>query len=147
MSKSSQPLLVEIVAYAPTVFYHCTHCEVIWKETGFSDGVHEEQVRTALPPDLLRDYQALSDWVAHLVSRYQGLVDVRIVDAASVQGLWKTARHGLRRYPAVLVAGRCFEATDFAAVEAEIERHVATLAVTNELGSGRVHGEGGQTIE
>jgi hypothetical protein len=29
-----RPLLVEIIAYAPTAFYHCTHCEVAWREMG-----------------------------------------------------------------------------------------------------------------
>ena len=47
-----KPILIEIVAYAPTAFYHCTHCEVVWQETGFSKGLHEEQVASALPPDL-----------------------------------------------------------------------------------------------
>ena len=48
----NKPLLIEVVAYAPTAFYHCTHCEVVWKETGFSKGLHEEQIASALPPDL-----------------------------------------------------------------------------------------------
>ena len=30
----TKPLLVEIIAYAPTAYYHCTHCEVAWREMG-----------------------------------------------------------------------------------------------------------------
>jgi hypothetical protein len=119
-----KPLLVEIVAYAPTAFYHCTHCEVVWKETGFSEGLHEEQVKSALPPDLLQDYQAVSDWVRRLMKVYCDQVVVKVIDAASLEGFWKTTRHGLGRYPAVLVGGRKFMGTNFSAAEEEIARQL-----------------------
>ncbi len=97
---------VEIVAYAPTAFYHCAHCEIVWQETGFSDGVRREQAAAALPPDLLQDYQRISDWVHGLHDAYGDGLVVKVVDAASVEGAWKTLRHGLRRYPAVMVNGQ-----------------------------------------
>jgi hypothetical protein len=123
MNSASNPLQVEIVAYAPTAFYHCTHCEVVWKETGFSAGVHEEQVQSALPPDLLHDYQAVSDWAHHLLHLYGDRVTIKVIDAASPEGLWKTMRHGLSRYPAVIVGGqRRFLGPDFSAAEDEIAR-------------------------
>ncbi len=50
MPDTPRPLMIEIVAYAPTAFYHCTHCEVVWKETGFSRGVREEQVKVCGRP-------------------------------------------------------------------------------------------------
>jgi hypothetical protein len=126
VAPNSKPLLVEIVAYAPTAYYHCTHCEVIWKETGFSEGLHEEQVKSALPPDLLQDYQAVSDWVRRLMRIYCDQVVVKVVDAASLEGLWTTTRYGLGRYPAVVVGGRRFMGTDFSAAEAEIARQIET---------------------
>jgi hypothetical protein len=124
VASNSKPLLVEIVAYAPTAYYHCTHCEVIWKQTGFSEGLHEEQVKSALPPDLLQDYQAISDWVRRLMRIYCDEVVVKVVDAASLEGFWTTTRHGLGRYPAVVVGGRRFMGTDFSAAEAEIARQI-----------------------
>ncbi|HEY4691238.1 MAG TPA: hypothetical protein VIK33_18150 [Anaerolineae bacterium] len=121
-----KPLRVEIVAYAPTVFYHCTHCEVVWRETGFSKGVHEEQVASALPPDLKQDYQVVSDWVRRLFRTHCERVVVKVIDAASLEGFWKTLRHGLWRYPAVIIGGRAnFSGIDFAAAEAEISRQLA----------------------
>ncbi len=120
MIGSTKPLLIEIVAYAPTAYYHCTHCEVVWKESGFSEGLHEEQVRSALPPDMLQDYQTVSDWVHWLMERYCDQVIIKVIDAASLEGVWKTVRHGLGRYPAVIVGGRRFSGTDFSTAEAEI---------------------------
>jgi hypothetical protein len=126
----SKPLLIEIVAYAPTAFYHCTHCEVVWKETGFSEGVHEEQLKSALPPDLLQDYQAVSDWAHHLLKTQCDRVVIQVIDAASMQGLWKSVRHGLKRYPAVLVGGQRFIGSDFTAAEAEIARRLEAALVS-----------------
>ena len=123
-----KPLLIEIVAYAPTAFYHCTHCEVVWQETGFSKGLHEEQVASALPPDMMHDYQAVSDWVRRLFQVHCDGVVVKVIDAASLEGFWKTVRHGLQRYPAVVVGGRAkFSGTDFAAAEAEIGSRLAPM--------------------
>jgi len=126
----SEPLLIEIVTYAPTAFYHCTHCEVVWKETGFSEGVHEEQVKSALPPDLLQDYQAVSDWAHHLLKTHCDRVVIQVIDAASMQGLWKSVRHGLKRYPTVLVDGQRFTGADFTAAEAEIARRLEAALVS-----------------
>jgi hypothetical protein len=120
---NAEPLLVEIVAYAPTAYYHCTHCEIVWQQTGFSAGVRKEQAAAALPPDLLADYQRVSDWVHGLLAQHGERVAVQVIDAASAEGLWKTLRHGLRRYPAVIVAGRRhFESFDAAqgAIAAEL---------------------------
>ncbi len=128
MTETHTPLVIEIVAYAPTAYYHCTHCEVIWKGSGFSEGLHEEQVRSALPPDLLQDYQAVSDWVRRLLRLHCDGLIVKVIDAASVEGMWKTLRHGLSRYPAVIVGGRKFIGADFSAAEAEISRQLEPVS-------------------
>ena len=128
MPDTPRPLMIEIVAYAPTAFYHCTHCEVVWKETGYSRGVREEQVATALPPEMLKDYQAVSDWVRHLLQVYCDQVLLKVIDAVSLEGVWKTTRYGLRGYPAVIVAGReRFVGADFSAAEAAIARRLAPV--------------------
>ena len=122
-----KPLQVEIVAYAPTAFYHCTHCEVVWKEVGFSANFHKEQMASALPSDMASEYQAVSDWVRRLFKTCCDRVVVEVIDAASPEGFWKTLRHGLRRYPAVVVGGRArFTGADFAAADAEIARQLGT---------------------
>ncbi len=125
----SKPLLVEIVAYAPTAFYHCTHCEVVWHQTGFGANFHKEQVVSALPADLAQDYQAVSDWVRRLFAEHCDRVVVKVIDAASLEGFWKTLRHGLRRYPAVVIGGRArFTGVDFAGADAEIAGQLQALA-------------------
>jgi hypothetical protein len=99
----ARPLIVEIIAYAPTAYYHCTHCEVAWREIGVSNNIHKEQMQSSLPDDLARDYQAISDWVREVFRLHCDGVVVKVIDAASPEGLFKSLRYRVRRYPAVIV--------------------------------------------
>ena len=120
---------VEIIAYAPTAFYHCTHCEIVWNQTGFSRNVRAEQLQSGLPEDLAVEYQAVSDWVRRIFSRHAESIVVKVIDAASIEGFLKTARHRLRSFPAVILDGReRFYGTDFAAADQAIDRRLRTPA-------------------
>lgn len=100
------PLRVEIVAYAPTAYSQCTHCEMVEGAAGVSKGLHEEQLQSSLPADLARDYRRASDWARGMLAAHRDRICIRVIDAASIEGFWKTLRHGIRRYPAVLVDGK-----------------------------------------
>lgn len=99
----TKPLLVEIIAYAPTAFYHCTHCEVAWREMGASNRIHEEQMESSLPEDLIHEYQTVSDWVQEIFRVHCDRIIVKVIDAASLEGFYKSLKYNARRYPAVIV--------------------------------------------
>lgn len=123
MDVAEQPLLVEVIAYAPTAFYHCTHCEVAFREIGVTNGFHQEQVDSSLPPDLAQDYQRLSDWVRALLQEHCDRVVVRVVDAASFEGVVRSLRYRVRRFPAIVVDRRSrFQSGDFEAAGEEVRR-------------------------
>jgi hypothetical protein len=100
-----RPVRVQVITYAPTAFYHCQHCELTFSEMGLGDRVHREQAREALPDDLRHEFEIVSGWVHDLATRFGRQVRLRLVDAASIEGFWKSLRHGVRRYPAVIVEG------------------------------------------
>ena len=102
----SKPLLVEIIAYAPTAYYHCTHCEVAWREMGKSNRVHEEQLESSLPEDLRHEYQLVSDWVREMFRVHCDNIILKVIDAASIEGFYKALKYNARRYPAVIVNGK-----------------------------------------
>ncbi len=112
-----EPLLVEILAYAPTAFYHCTHCEVAWREMGASNRIHEEQVESSLPEDMAKEYETVSDWVQRIFKTHCDRIVVKVIDAASIEGVYKSLRYNARRYPAVIV-GRSSRFTGIASLEA-----------------------------
>lgn len=117
---------VEVITYAPTAFYHCQHCEVAFSHTGIGERIHREQARGSLPPELQTEFAAIADWVHHLLERHGRRIDVRVIDAASLQGVWKSLRYGTRTYPAVVVDGEDrYVSADIPLAEADIERRVA----------------------
>jgi hypothetical protein len=123
-----KPLQVEIIAYAPTQYFHCQHCELVWDQARV-EGVkkfHAEAQETSIPPEMMQEYQALSDWVLRTAKRHNGRVTFRVVDAASLEGVWKTLRHGIRKYPAFVIAGKDkLAGNDFAQVEARINQRLS----------------------
>jgi hypothetical protein len=124
-----EPLNVQVITYAPTVFSHCQHCELTFQEMGIGERLRRQEAAEALPADLIREYQALSDWVHQLLRRHGHRVRVDVADAASIEGILKSLRYGVRRYPAVIVGGRDKQVgTDFDSLDPVIERHLAAAA-------------------
>lgn len=119
-----EPLLVEIIAYAPTAFYHCTHCEVAWREMGASNRIHEEQIESSLPTDLIQEYQAVSDWVRSIFRIHCDRIVVKVIDAASLEGFYKALKYNTRRYPAIIIdhRARFMGSKNLEAAENEIAR-------------------------
>lgn len=124
-----KPLLVEIIAYAPTAFYHCTHCEVAWREMGASNRIHEEQMESSLPEDLIQEYQTVSDWVKEMFRIYCDAIVLKVIDAASIEGFYKSLKYHARRYPAVVVnrKARFLGSHMLSAASEEIAHQLASL--------------------
>ena len=120
------PLRLEILLHAPTAFLHCRHCEVVWGEAGLAGEIRREQISTGLPDDLLREHARLSAGVAHRVAVHGDRVEVEVVDAVSVRGFWRSLRHRVGRYPAVVVGGReRFSGAELEAAAAAVARRLA----------------------
>ena len=121
-----KPVSVQVITYAPTVFYHCQHCELTFQEMGIGERLRRREAAEALPEDLTREYQAVSDWVHDLLRRHGPRVHVDVLDAASIRGFFASVRHRVGRYPAVIVDGREKRiGLDLAAVDPLIDRKVA----------------------
>lgn len=122
----TRPVTVRVFAYAPTIFTHCQHCEIVFGTVGVGERIQRREAASALPEDLLVEYQQVSDWVHSLLERQGDRVLVKVVDPASLQGFWRSLRHGVRRYPAVLIDEReKVVGTDFAAADRLIDRCLA----------------------
>ena len=121
-----KPVSVQVITYAPTIFYHCQHCELAFREMGIGERLRQREAAEALPEDLAREFQVLSDWVHGLLHRHGGRVRVDVLDAASIRGFLASLRHRVGRYPAVIVDGREKRVgLDFAVLDPLIDRKVA----------------------
>jgi hypothetical protein len=120
-----KPVTVDVITYAPTVFTHCQHCELTFKEMGVGERLRRQEAAEALPDDLARDYQVLSDWVHGLLDRHGRRIRVKVVDAASIEGFFASLRHRVGRYPAVIVDGEKRIGGDFESLDPLIDGRVA----------------------
>ena len=122
------PLMVEIIAFAPTQFYHCTHCEVVWNAAEMPNVKkwHDESLETSIPADLMQEYRNLSEWVLNAAEHYGGRVVFKVVDAASPEGVWKSLKYRVHKYPALIIAGKAKTVgDDFHQAETLIEQRLA----------------------
>jgi hypothetical protein len=127
-ASQDKPLLVEIIAYAPTAYYHCTHCEVAWREMDANNRIHEEQLESSLPADLIQEYQTVSDWVREMFRVHCDAILLKVIDAASIEGFYKSIKYNARRYPAVIVnqKARFFGSQMLSAASQEIAHQLAS---------------------
>ncbi len=100
-----KPINLEVVTRVLTTFGHCRHCEVIFDEADIAQKHHQKDVNE-YPPDLAEEYLRLSDWIRELTHLYQHRLLIRIIDAQSLLGIYKSLRHWIRRYPAFIVEGK-----------------------------------------
>lgn len=125
-----KPVMVEIITYAPTQYFHCQHCEVVWNQADVESikKFHADALQSSIPPEMMREYQTLSDWVLDAAERYGGRVVFKVIDAASIEGLLKSARYGVRKYPAIVLDSKETlrgVGADFRKVETLISQHLA----------------------
>ena len=129
-----RPVTVEILAYTPTEFFHCMHCEVVWREGGIGQKIHAEQREASLPPALAAQYNEIGAWATDLADRYGDRVRLQIIDAVSLEGAFKALRYRVGRLPAIVVDGRerC-DASDLDRASELVARHLSQQE--NEIGA------------
>jgi hypothetical protein len=58
------------------------------------------------PLDLKEEYLKLCDWIRELTRLYKDGLLIKLIDAQSILGFYKSLRHWLRKYPAFIVEGK-----------------------------------------
>jgi len=58
------------------------------------------------PPDLKEEYLKLSDWIQELIRIYEDRLLIKLIDAQSILGFYKSLRHWVRKYPTFIVEGQ-----------------------------------------
>ncbi|HEX6511037.1 MAG TPA: hypothetical protein VF157_01975 [Chloroflexota bacterium] len=115
---------IEIISYAPTEFFHCQHCEMVWGNLDLGQKLHAEQRETLLPPDLQAQYAAIDEWAAQAMERYGGRLRFKLVDAVSIEGFLKSLRHRSRKFPVFVINGsERLSGFDRHALDEALDRH------------------------
>jgi len=57
------------------------------------------------PEEVREDYLFLSEWIRELSQQYRDRILIRVTDAQSLQGFFKSIRYRVFRYPAFIING------------------------------------------
>lgn len=115
---------VQVIAPVLTDLFHCLHCEQVFDQAGVGRQVHQEEL-DQYPEDLKQEAARLADWLFDLVERYGDRIHIRVIDPQSPEGLFKSLRYWVRKYPTFIVDGReKVTGWDQARLEAVLERRL-----------------------
>jgi hypothetical protein len=111
-----QPVPIEVIAPLPEGWGICLSCEMLMARANL-DKAPAERGLDEYPPEWQEDFHRLSDLVLDLAARHGDSVLIRIWDPRSLQGMIRSIRYGVRRYPTFVVAGRKMSGWDTASLE------------------------------
>ncbi len=123
-----RPIEVQVLAFTPSEYFHCVHCEVAWREIGVGRAIHREQSEASVPADLMAEFKRLSQFLRCLMADYGNQVVVRVVDAASLEGFLRSMRFRVRTYPTFIIDGKeKISGPDYARVREAVARRLTTV--------------------
>jgi len=100
-----KPIQIDVFFPVPEGWGLCSSCELILSQADLTESP-EVRGMDEYPPDWQEDLRRLSPTIFTLSERYSNEVQIHIWDPRSLQGLIKSIRHGVRRYPTFLVSGQ-----------------------------------------
>ena len=97
-----KPIQIDVFYPIPEGWGMCTSCEVMMDQAILGQ-LPQERGLDEYPPEWKEEFQRLSNAIYTLAARYQEQVQIRIWDPRSLQGMLKSIRYGVRRYPTFIV--------------------------------------------
>lgn len=99
-----KPVQIDVFYPVPEGWGMCTTCEMMMAQANLGQAPQERGLEE-YPPEWKDEFQRLSTTIFTLADHYQEQVQIRIWDPRSLQGMWKSIRYGVRRYPTFIVNG------------------------------------------
>jgi len=100
-----KPVQVEVISPLPEGWGICMSCEMLMARANLDKAPYERGL-DEYPPEWQEEFQRLASFVMELAVQYGDRIQIRIWDPRSLQGLAKSLRHGVRRYPTFVVDHR-----------------------------------------
>jgi hypothetical protein len=100
----SRPVELEVIAPTIQALGVCAACELVLSEAEL-DGGPGGRADDEYPAEWLAENQRLIEWVYDLAEAYGDALRIRVIDPRSPEGLLKSLRYRVRRYPTWVVNG------------------------------------------
>jgi hypothetical protein len=81
------------------------HCERVFDVAGIGAAVRIE-ARSGYPSQMLDETQRLTAWLQALSARWGKQLHIRVIDPQSPEGLYKSLRYWVHRYPTFIINRR-----------------------------------------
>ena len=118
-----KPLLLEVIAPTFQGLGVCAACELVLAEAGMGERPSERAL-AEYPPEWQDEFRRLTDWVYDLADQYGNQILIKVIDPQSPEGLLKSLRYRIRRYPTWIVGGKVrIVGWDRPALEAALQQH------------------------
>ncbi len=115
---------VDVVSHVLTTFTHCSRCELLFDETEVGKKAIAEDLEH-YPEDLKEDFVRLSDSIRDLFKLYRHRIRIRLIDAQSPMGIYKSIIHRIRQYPAFVIENKdVYSGWDRKVIEDLIDKHI-----------------------
>lgn len=98
----NKPVQIDVFFLVPEGWGVCTTCEMMMSQADMGKAPYERGLDN-YPPDWKADFERLSQIIFSLADKYQDRVQITVWDPRSVRGMWKSIRHGVRRYPTFIL--------------------------------------------
>jgi hypothetical protein len=116
------PVRLEVIAHTFVEPGLCMPCELVLSEAGVDEPTAPRTL-DEYPAEWQAEYQRLTDWVYGLAGHYSDQLVIKVIDPQSPEGLWKSLRYRVRRYPTWVVDGKeRIVGWDRPALEAALEK-------------------------
>lgn len=100
-----KPVQIDVFYPIPEGWGMCTTCEMMMAQANLGQAPQERGL-DEYPPEWKEEFQRLSTIIFTLADHFQEQVQIRIWDPRSLQGMLRSIRHGVRRYPTFIINGR-----------------------------------------
>ncbi len=100
-----KPISLEIVTGMISTLGQCRPCNIVFDEAGLSGKIHEKAIEE-YPPDFISESKKLFEWIQELKGLYRHRLSIRLIDAKSLLGFYKSFRYRIRKYPGFIVNGK-----------------------------------------
>jgi len=121
-------ILIEVVSKVLSTYGHCIRCEPIFLESGVGKRSKVEDI-DEYPPDLKEESLKLSELMCELYQLYKHRIHIRLIDAQSPLGIYKSLVHRFRKYPTFIVEKKdVCRGWDRQKLEELIDKHIKESA-------------------
>jgi hypothetical protein len=100
-----KPIRLEVIAPTVQGLGICSSCELVLSEASVGEHPAKRDL-VEYPQEWQDEYRRLTDWVYDLAGRYGERILIKVIDPQSTEGLVKSLRYRVRRYPTWIVDGK-----------------------------------------